>query len=60
MIVKRKGRTIRSGIAKSSTTGGKITGRIAKSRTTGRKITGKIVASSNVDCCSALLSPIMQ
>ena len=40
MIIRRKGRTIRSGIAKS--------------RTTGKKITGKI-ASSNVTCGSALL-----
>ena len=51
MIIRRKERTIGSGIAKSRTTIGKITGRIAKSRTTGRKITRKI-ASSNVTCCS--------
>ena len=35
MIIRRKGRTIRS-----RTTRGKITGKIAKSRTTRKKITG--------------------
>ena len=65
MSIRRKGRTIKSGIDKSRTTRGMISGRIAKSRTTGKKITGWIknrttgrkitrkITSSNVTCCNA-------
>ena len=66
-MIRRKGRTIRSWIAKSRATSGKITVRIAKSRTTGKKITGRITKNrttgrkitskiaSNVTSYSALL-----
>ena len=47
-----------SGIAKSRTTGKKITVKTTKNRTTGRKITGKITGS-NVTCCSDFLRVLL-